>query len=85
MAGTSKDDIPELHDVVRPGAEGRGQQQDDRPRAASLTENEIEAIAARVIERYSDHLEQAVARAISAALEAKSRPQNRSGEDEGEG
>lgn len=83
MAGTSKDDIPELHDIVRPGAEGRGQQQDDRPRTAALTENEIEAIAARVIERYSDQLEQAVARAITAALQVKHRPQDQ--DDEGDG
>lgn len=81
----SDDDIPELHDIVRPAAGASGQRQQGDARTPALTEDEIEAIAARVIERYSEHLEQAVARAIAAGLQARTRPQGRGGEDEGEG
>lgn len=82
MAGTDNDDIPELHDIVRAGTGHAGQRQDNNPRTAPLTEREIEAIAARVIERYSDHLERAVARAITSALQVNSRPPDRDGPDE---
>lgn len=85
MAASDDDDIPELHDIVRPGAGASGQRQQGDARTPALTEDEIEAIAARVIERYSEHLEQAIARAIAAALQAKGRPRSQDQDDEGGG
>lgn len=67
----SDDDIPILDDVVRPG-NGRGRKNNPEGRQSStLTDEEIEAIAARVLERYSEALEKAIERAIRKALERK--------------
>lgn len=85
MAGIDKDEIPVLHDIVRPGTGEPDERQERTEGTASLTESEIEAIATRVIERYSEHLEQAVARAIASALQAKGRTQGQRDDDKGEG
>ena len=64
------DDIPTLHDVVRPG-NGRprgGGNPGPGASAPPLTEAEIEALAHRVLERHSAEIEQALARAIRSAL-----------------
>ncbi len=68
MTESNEDDgIPLLEDVVRTGRETdrRGAAQDDTP---ALSEDAIEAIAARVVERHTHEIEQAVARAIRQAL-----------------
>lgn len=64
------DRIPLLEDVVRSGREPTAQ-----PATANgaLTEADIEAIAARVVERHTKEMEQAVARAIRTALDSKTR------------
>lgn len=67
------DDIPILDDVVRPG-NGRGGRKNDpqaQQQSSTLTDEDIEAIAARVMERYSEALEKAIGRAIRKALERK--------------
>lgn len=90
--GNKDDDIPLLEDIVRPGhgqaaasnasSEGSGEgptaaRRDELP----LSDAEIEAIAARVVERHIGTIEQAVARAIRAAVRLKSHhEQNGSGE-----
>jgi hypothetical protein len=66
------DDIPLLEDIVRPGSGPSPKDEQGRP---TLTESEIEAIAARVVERHSARIEQAVARAIRTALDMKARQQ----------
>lgn len=66
------DEIPLLEDIVRPGSGASPKDDQGRP---TLTESEIEAIAARVVERHSARIEQAVARAIRAALDMKARQQ----------
>ncbi|MEF8834142.1 MAG: hypothetical protein V5A42_04710 [Halofilum sp. (in: g-proteobacteria)] len=74
MIESSDDDaIPLLEDVVRSGREAspRRAAQD----APSLSEDDIEAIAARVVERHTHQIEQAVARAIRQAL-AEQRPES---------
>ncbi len=67
------DDIPTLDDVVRPGnGRGNGKRNNpERQQSPTLTDEEIEAIAARVMERYSEALEKAIERAIRRALERK--------------
>ncbi len=84
MAGNDDqdDDIPLLEDIVRPG-QGEAARSDPRagPSQAStsaagreqlpLSDAEIEAIAARVVERHIGTIEQAVARAIRAAIRLK--------------
>lgn len=65
--------IPVLRDVVRHG--NRRTANGDTGStvgATGLTEAEIEAIAARVVERHANAIEAAVARAIRAALEDRS-------------
>jgi len=73
------DNIPLLEDIVRPGnvEPAKGQRpsstgpekadQGDMP----VTQEEIEAIAARVVERHIDTIEQAVTRAIRTAIRLK--------------
>ncbi len=68
MSEQDEDGIPLLDDIVRTGrsagaASERG--------SGGLSEAEIEAIAARVVERHTKEIEAAVARAIRKALEAK--------------
>lgn len=70
MAGDD-DDVPLLDDIVRPG----NPVPKDRDGNPTLTQEEIEAIAARVVERHTKRIEDAVARAIKAALELKTRQQ----------
>lgn len=65
----NKDELPVLTDVVRPG---QGQRPvGDRAADMELTAAEVEAIAARVTERYTAALEQAITRALRSALEHK--------------
>ena len=70
------DDIPLLDDIIRPGDGPAPKDDQGRP---TLTRSEIEAIAARVVERNASRLEEAVARAISAALERKEEQQRGTG------
>lgn len=73
------DDIPILDDIVRPGTNGRrANDQQEEQSAPALTDEEIEAIAQRVMDRYSAALEKSIARAIRRALDRKER-------DSGEG
>jgi len=68
----SDDDIPILDDVVRPGSNGRRSNDRRNPeQAPTLTDEEIEAIARRVMDRYGAALEKSIARAIRRALERK--------------
>jgi len=66
------DDIPVLDDVLRPGSNGRragdSKQQDQ---SSGLSDEEIEAIARRVMDRYSAALERSIANAIRRALDRK--------------
>ncbi len=97
MAGNDDkedDDIPLLEDIVRPGhgdaasarsGESGSSQQGDRATRDELplTDAEIEAIAARVVERHIGTIQQAVARAIRAAVRLKHHQRPRgSGADE---
>ena len=78
-----EDDIPLLEDILRPGdtppAAPRSTDtptepaahQDHRPDDPALSDEEIEAIAHRVVERHAARIEEAVARAIRKALEIK--------------
>lgn len=72
MAEQEDDDdrIPLLEDVVRVGREAAIERS---AQGETLSEAEIEAIAARVVERHTKEMEQAVARAIRTALEHKQR------------
>ncbi len=87
MANKDDDNIPTLHDVLRPGdgtpARRSGEASNtDRERGdAPLTEAEIEAIAHRVIEQHTEHLQKAITEAIHAAIDAKSR-ERQSGSDD---
>ncbi|MDZ7788567.1 MAG: hypothetical protein U5K73_10690 [Halofilum sp. (in: g-proteobacteria)] len=80
MASEDDDEnIPTLHDVLRPG-DGAPSRRSDEPsesggeRADSpLTAAEIEAIAHRVIEQHTEHLQEAITRAIHEAIDAKTR------------
>lgn len=85
MAAIDKDEIPVLDDIVRPGTGEAEQRQERTAGAAALTDAEIEAIAARVVERYSEHLEQAITRAIAAALGDKTGSQGQNQDEEGNG
>ncbi|MDX1610272.1 MAG: hypothetical protein R3225_09150 [Halofilum sp. (in: g-proteobacteria)] len=64
--------IPTLTEVVR---RGDGQPNQSKPqqqaRATGLSDEEIEQIANRVMERYREALEKTIARAIRRALERK--------------
>ncbi|MDZ7749812.1 MAG: hypothetical protein U5K43_14195 [Halofilum sp. (in: g-proteobacteria)] len=72
------DDIPLLEDIIRPGA---GPQPKDAGGGPTLTADEIEAIAARVVERHGAELEAAVARAIRAALDIRAGHERRGSDD----
>lgn len=63
------EDIPLLNDIVRSGRETAPQRGAQPPPA--LSADEIEAIAARVVERHTHELQQAVAQAIHQALADK--------------
>ncbi len=70
-----KQGIPVLNDVVRRGQDKAAQaphQSAPQRQSTVLSEAEIEAIAARVVERHSKRIEEAVARAISKAIEQRS-------------
>lgn len=68
----SEDDIPTLTEVVRPGDGRRTDASEPGTTSGpTLSSAEIEAIAARVVERETARIEQAVARAITEALEAR--------------
>lgn len=71
------DSIPLLDDVVRPGNGQPARPRQETERA--LSEAEIEAIAARVVERHAKTMEAAVARAIRAALDNRARSPDQSG------
>jgi len=72
------EDVPTLRDLVRPGRQGARRGEPAADPAASrqgvpptLSEAEIEAIAARVVERHAATLEVAIARAIRKAVELR--------------
>ena len=89
MANEDDDDenIPTLHDVLRPGdgapARRSGQSPDAgaEPTASPLTAAEIEAIAQRVIEHHTAELRKAITEAIHEAIDAKSRERQSGGEN----
>lgn len=69
---TEKDDIPTLTEVVRRGdGQPNPSKQQQQERATGLSDEEIEQIAKRVMERYREALEKTLARAIRRALERK--------------
>jgi hypothetical protein len=91
MANEDDDEnIPTLHDVLRPGDGAPARRADeprdaDRPRTDTpLTEAEIEAIAHRVIEQHTGQLQQAITEAIQHAINTKNR-ERQSGGDDGAG
>lgn len=65
------DDIPTLREVVRPGSEGGRTRANSNGGEPTLSEQEIEAIARRVMDRYSEALEKSLTRAIRRALDRK--------------
>ena len=69
-------DIPVLNDLVQRGDKGSAPATQTSGRRSApgsgLSEAEIEAIAARVIERHTKLMEEAVARAIQKAIERRS-------------
>jgi len=73
------DGIPTLDQVVRPGAERRTEPRESRKGSgqATLSDAEIEAIVARVMDRYAEALEKSIERAIRRALERKESDRNR--------
>lgn len=72
MAEHDDDGIPLLDDIVRTGRPTGGSESPAPDSAkTALSEADIEAIAARVVERHTREIEQAVARAIRKALESK--------------
>ena len=76
------DNIPILEDVLRPGDASRAERNKSATGAAAdhtLTDAEIEAIAARVIERHTQRMEEAVARAIRQAIDMKARMAKKGG------
>ena len=75
MAQDDDEDVPLLDDIVRPGNPAPK----DHEGRVTLTEEEIEAIAARVVERHTGKIEAAVTRAIEAALDLKARQHRESG------
>lgn len=91
MGNEDDDNIPTLHDILRPGdgapaqrsedASETGSQGDDEHHNAPLTETEIEAIAHRVIEKHTEHLRQAITEAIHEAIDAKNRERQSDGND----
>lgn len=87
MANEDDDNLPTLHDVLRPGdgapARRSGEASDaSRERNdAPLTEAEIEAIAHRVIEQHTEHLQKAITDAIHEAIDTKNR-ERQSGSDD---
>lgn len=79
MADDDDDDVPLLEDIIRPGA--GPQPKDDRGRP-TLTDDEVESIAARVVERHTARIEAAVARAIRTALDMKAGRARRGSDDQ---
>ena len=88
-----EDDIPLLEDILRPGdtppAAPRSTSppnevpaSNDQPAGPTLTDEEIEAIAHRVVERHTARIEEAVARAIRKALEIKAGTSDSSGRED---
>lgn len=67
----SDDKIPTLEDVIRPGNGHAANGSTDREQGNTLSDAEIEAIAKRVMERYSQALEKSLTRAIKRALDRK--------------
>lgn len=84
------DNIPTLHDILRPGdgtparrseeASETGADDHSEPDNAPLTEAEIEAIAHRVIEQHTEHLQKAITEAIHEAIDTKNRERQSSGD-----
>ncbi len=82
MANEDEDDnIPTLHDILRPGDGAPARRSGERSSTGSdaarehdaspLTEAEIEAIAYRVIEQHTEHLHKTITEAIHEAIDAK--------------
>lgn len=70
------DDIPVLRDIVRPGEESaraapESAASDDH---SPLSEEEIDAIASRIVERYSERLQTAIEQGIRNAIRVKQEP-----------
>jgi len=90
MAQQDDNDIPLLDEVVREGnGEPKQLRSDEGGESGSdadptLSDAEIEAIANRVVERYTRAMQQAVARAIRQALQVKARQQRSSSDDSGQ-
>lgn len=94
MANEDDDEnIPTLHDILRPGDGAPARRSDepsdvdsetDRERSPSpvtVTETEIEAIAHRVVEKHAENLHKAITEAIRAAIDAKNRERQSGGDD----
>lgn len=79
------ENIPILEDVLRPGNLARGGTNGETRQSidSTLTDAEIEAIASRVVERHTQRMEEAVARAIRQAIDMKARMAKKSEEDRG--
>lgn len=95
MANADDDNnIPTLHDILRPGdgaparrsgmASDADSDTESAHDASPLTEAEIEAIAHRVIERHTEHLHKAITEAIQEAIDTKN-GERQSGGDGGDG
>ena len=91
MGKEDDDNIPTLHDILRPGDGAPARRSEEAPETGSngdsehdnapLTEAEIEAIAHRVIEQHTEHLRQAITQAIHEAIDTKNR-ERQSGSDD---
>lgn len=94
MGNEDDDNIPTLHDILRPGDGTPLRRAEEAPETGSddekeydnapLTEAEIEAIAHRVIEKHTEHLRQAISEAIHEAIDRKNR-ERQSGGEHGDG
>lgn len=87
MTNEDDENIPTLHDVLRPGdgaparSSGEASNTDRERDDALLTEAEIEAIAHRVIEQHTEHLQKAITEAIHEAIDTKNRERQSGGDD----
>ena len=80
------DDLPVLREVLRPG-DGPPARPDDRSapddsvsatarqRECPLTDDEIETIAARIVERHTARMQEAIVEAIRQAIDIRNREQ----------
>jgi len=88
MANEDDDEnIPTLHDVLRPGdggpsrRSGEPSESDGERTDSPISAAEIETIAHRIVEQHTEHLQEAITQAIHEAIDAKTRQRPSGGHD----